>query len=208
MTNPSFFRWTGAALIGGGLLTIIVNAGITPFLPQGVPFAETAASQAFLWRQGVSAIAAALLLFGCAGLYLRQAGGTGTFGGISFAVALLGTALVLATEWTQLFDIRDLALRAPATLTALDAAPGLSLSDLGAMIALASFTLGWIALAAATFRARILTRWAAALVIAGFFAIPILQAASHSHWGAIAGNIILSAGWIRLGADVRRAAPA
>ena len=52
-------------------------------------------------------------MFGSVGLYLRQAERAGRFGAVAFAVALLGSALVLATEWVQLFDIRDLALRAP-----------------------------------------------------------------------------------------------
>jgi len=205
MPEPGFLRWTGAALACGGLLTIVINAALTPLLPHGVAFAVTAASTVYVWRQASSALAALLLLFGCTGLYLRQAGRAGRFGGVAFVAAFTGSALVLATEWTQVFDVHDLALRAPAALTAMNAAKGMSLSDAGAMIALGTFALGWIALAAATIRARVLDRRAAMLVIAGFFAIPLLHAALESVTGDIIGNAILGSGWIWLGLGVRRA---
>lgn len=186
MAPPAFLRWTGVALAAGGLLTIIINAVLTPLLPHGGDYAVSAASTAFLWRQGASAVAAALLLFGSVGVYLRQSEKSGRFAAIAFVIAFIGTALLLATEWTQVFDIRDLALRAPAALK--------EISDLGALIALGTFTIGWIALAAFTAWAAILPRKAGWLVIIGFFVIPL---------SPIAGNAILGAGWIWLGIRTR-----
>ncbi len=203
-SNHVFARWSGTALIAGGVLTLFVNAILTPLLPHHVSFALTAASQVFLWRQSASAVAAAVLLFGCVGLYLRQADRAGAFGATAFIVAFIGNALLLAAEWNEIFLVRDLALRAPAALRALDSGRGPSLYDLGAMIPLALFTLGWLALAGSTLRTGILSRHAAGLVIAGLFAIPMLSAALPRLWGAIAGNAILAAGWIWLGYDMRR----
>ena len=208
MPNRAFLRWTGVALASGGVLTFLINAGLTPFVPRGVPFAEVAASSVFLWRQSAAALAAALLLFGSVGLYLHQAERAHRFGALAFVMAFLGSALLLATEWTQVFDIRDFALRAPEALNVVNAGHGHgpSLSDLGALIALGMFTIGWIALAISTLRRRTLSRWAAGLVIAGFFSIPLLSAALPGLWGAIVGNGILGAGWLWLGYDLHKVA--
>lgn len=202
MPNRALLRWTGAALAAGGALTFLINACLTPLLPRAASFAQTAASPIFPWRQGAAAVAAALLIFGSIGLYLRQVERAGRFGAVAFVVSLLGSALLLATEWVQLFDYRDFALRAPETLTKLQAGPGPTRSDVGAMIALAAFALGWIALAVVTLRARLLSRRAALLVIAGFFATPLLQPVLPGVWGAIVGNAILGGGWCWLGYEI------
>jgi hypothetical protein len=196
-------RWTGVALACGGALTILVNIALTPLLPAHVPFAHSASSWVFLWRQGASAVAGACLLLGVVGIHLAQAGRSGRFGAVTFAVALLGSALLLATEWNEVFVITDLARRAPDALNALEGGRGLHRDDLGAMIALATFTLGWLGLALATLRAHVLPRPAAWLVIAGLCVIPLLGAA-FGRWGAIAGNAVLGTGWCWLGWGVQR----
>jgi hypothetical protein len=205
--NRTLLRWTGSALAIGGVLTFLVNACLTPLLPRATSFAQTVASPIFPWRQGMAAVAATLLIFGSLGLYLRQMERVGWFGAGAFVVSLLGSALVLATEWVQLFAVRDFALRAPEALTKLQAGPGLTLFDLGAIIAVAFFALGWIAMAVVTLRARVLSRPAALLVIAGFFAIPLLQPVMPGVWGAIVSNAILGAGWCWLGCEVSVSAP-
>lgn len=190
--------------MAGGVLTLLVNATLTPLLPQDVPFATTAASPLFLARQSLSAVAAALLLFGSMGLYLRQAERRSLFGGIAFFMACLGSALLLAWEWVDVFVLRSLALRAPEALTTLDAAKGMTPYVLGALIPLSLFSIGWIALAAWTFRGRLLPRAAAALVIAGFFITPILAGAISPIWGSAIGNAVLGSGWAWLGWGVLR----
>jgi hypothetical protein len=202
MPNSSFVRWAGAALAAGGALTLAINVGLTPFLPQHASFAATAASSVFLWRQSASALAVAFLLFGSVGMYLRQADRAGYFGGTAFVLTLLGTALVLATEWTEVFLIRDLALRVPDALRALDAGPRPSRYDLGAMIPIGTFMLGWVALAASTIRTLRTFRPAAGLLVAGLFSIPLLSAALPGIWGAVLGNVILGSGWFWLGHDL------
>jgi hypothetical protein len=195
-------RWANSALAAGGALTILVNIGLTPFVAaQGRPLTEIAVTTLFLWRQSLSAVVAALLLFGSVGLYLRQADRAGRFGALAFGTAFLGTALLLAWEWIGIFILRDLAQRAPDALRMLEEAKGLHLYDLGALIPVASFTLGWIALAASTLRVCRPLRRAAVLVIAGFFAIPLISAALGPIWGSALGNLILGSGWVLLGAQ-------
>jgi hypothetical protein len=200
LRHDKFCRWTGAALALAGLLTFLINVGLTPLLPPGAPYAETAASTVFLWRQSASSLVAVLLLFGSTGLYFRQTEQAGRFGVIAFILAFVGSALLLATEWGEVFLVRELALRAPNAVQALDAPPHPNLYDFGAIISFSFFTVGWLALAISTFRVRILSRFAAGLVIAGFFLIPLLGALGI--WGAVLGNAVLGFGLFWLSRDL------
>jgi hypothetical protein len=200
---PSFLRWTGAALATGGALTALINATLTPltFLP-GLPFDEIAASPAFLWRQCLSAVAAASLLFGTVGLYLAQDGRMRRFLALAFALAFLGSALLLAWEWVDVFVLHGLARSHPDTLRALEAEQGIGFYDLGGILAAATFALGWLAFAAATYRTTPALRRGATLVIAGFFVVPMLTVVLGPRWGGALGNLVLGAGWVLLGRGV------
>ena len=183
---------------------MVTNSVLTPLLPRGVSFAQTVASRAFAWRQGLAAACAVLLLFGTVGLYLRLSERMGKPGALAFGLAFCGSALLLGVEWSQLFDLRDFARRAPEAFDALNAKHGMSLSDIGGLIVLGVFTIGWLALAGVAIRARIVSRIAASMVIAGFFLIPILQPLLPGLLGAIVGNIVLAAGWTWLGVELWR----
>ncbi|MFD0737940.1 hypothetical protein ACFQZQ_01370 [Lysobacter koreensis] len=205
MLPQSFFRWTGLALMLAGALTLLISIALTPLVAGADrPFVETAASSAFLWRQSLSALAAALLLFGSVGLYLLQANRAGRFGAVAFAMAFVGSALLLAWEWVDIFILHDLALRAPDALRVLDEQEGLHFYDLGALIPIGLFALGWIALAVSTIRVCRPHRRAAWLLVIGFFAVPMLSAAFGPLWGGALGNAVLCSGWILLGLAVSR----
>jgi hypothetical protein len=199
--SRAFGRWTGACLVGAGLLTFLINALLTPLLPHEGVYT----SPIFLWRQSASALAAGLLMFGAIGVHLQQSRRAGAFGAVAFAVALVGSALLLAEEWNGIFLMRDLARRVPDAIVRLDAGPGLKLYDLGSLIPLTAFVGGWIALAASTIRTQALSRRAAGLVIAGFFAIPLLSALLPGVWGGVIGNAILGGGLAWLGLDLVKA---
>ena len=191
--------WAGLALAVGGLLTFLINAFLTPLLPKGSE--APAASSIFLWRQVASGVAAALLLYGSIGLYLAQARAMGTWGTLAFSFAFVGSALLLAMEWGEVFIVRTLALRSPQALRGLEGGPGLSPYDLGAMIAFGAFTLGWLAFGIATLCGGVLPRRGSWILIAGFVLIPLLGWARL--WGAIVGNAVLACGWVMLGWEVR-----
>jgi hypothetical protein len=197
-----YWRWSGIALAAGGAATFLINALLTPFLQFDASYATTAASTVFLWRQSLSALAVALLLFGSVGLYLRHADRFGRFGAAAFVPAFLGSAMLLANEWCQVFLVRDLALRAPEALETLEAAKGMSLYDAGAVIAFIVFTLGWILFSISMLLSRRYARRGPILVIAGFVVTPVLAAALPGAWGAIIGNAVLGAGWVVLGREL------
>ena len=191
-------RSAGIALMAGGVLIFLINAILSPLLPKS--FAESAASWVFLWRQSAAAVAAMLLLFGSVGMYLRQARRSGVAGSLAFGGAFVGTALLLAMEWGEIFLVRTVALRSPSTLGALEGGPSLSPYDLGAMIAFAAFTLGWLAFAILSWRMRMFSRRGPTLLIAGFFLVPMLGWAGV--WGQVVGDAVLGAGWWMLGRDL------
>lgn len=205
MLHSTFLRGCGFALIGAGVLTILINLSLTPFLPQHAALADAAASAVFPWRQGASAIAVLLLLFGCVGFYEWQADKAGWFGTAAFVVAFSGTAMTLCVEWAETFLVRDLAFTAPDALRALDARHSMGLYDIGSLIALGTFAIGWIMLAASTLRTG-RARWGAWILIAGFFLIPLLGALTHGAMLAlIVGACLPGVGWLMLGYELRRA---
>src|SRR4030095_11402985 len=143
MQRSAFVRWTGAALAAGGTLEALLNLALTPRMVNGAPFRQTASSAVFLWRQSLSALAVGLLLFGCIGLYLSQEQRDRWFGAVAFVATFVGSTLVVAWEWVDIFVLRELALRAPDALAALEDAKGINLYDLGAMIPISLYALGW-----------------------------------------------------------------
>jgi len=204
MDTSTTERSAGLALISAGVLNVLVNSVLTPLLPRGASHALTIASTVFVWRQSVASMCAVLLLFGTVGLYMRLSERSGKFGAVAFGLAFCGSALLLGEEWVQLFDIRDFARRAPDTLNKLNAAHGPSLSDVGGLIVLSIFSIGWLALAGVIIRTRVVSRMAASMVVAGFFLIPLLQPLLPGLLGAIVGNVILGCGWTWLGLGLWR----
>lgn len=192
-------------MIGGGVLTVLINVCLTPLLRQHAALAEAAASAVFPWRQGASGLAVLLILFGSVGLYQRQADRAGRFGAMAFLLAFAGTALALCVEWTETFLVSDLASVAPDALHVLDTRHGLGLYDIGTLVSLGVFALGWILLAVSSIRTGV-ARLGAWVVIAGLFLNPVLGAVTHGALPAlIVGACIPGVGWLLIGDALRRA---
>jgi hypothetical protein len=204
--GSSFVRWAGFAIAGGGILEAAINLILTPLMSPGAPLEQTAVSSVFLWRQSLSAAAVMLLLFGSVGLYLLQQRRGGLGGAVAFAMAFTGSALVLAWEWIDIVVLRELAFKAPRALRALEDAKGFNLYNLGALIPITLFTLGWLALAAWSWRVTPALRTPALLVILGIFSIPLFSAVLGPRWGGAAGNLVLGSGLFRVGMTLRRLA--
>lgn len=189
-------------MAAGGVSLIIVNAVFTPMLDIDVPFPEMMASMTYLWRLSLAALSVFLLMIGSPGLYLFQAGRFGLFGKIAFGLTFLGCAFLFAHEWGQVFFVHSMAIAAPDALQAMEDSMGMNLFDIEAMIALITFTLGWIAFSVSMLLAKVFARLGPALVIAGFFAIPLLTAATSPVWGGALGNAVLGSGFVLLGREL------
>ncbi len=193
--------WSGIAVVFGGVLMIIVNAVFTPLLPVDVPGPEVMASSVFFWRLSLAALTAFLLLVGSPGLLQYQSGRSGRFGMIAFGLAFIGSALIFAHEWAQVFFLHPLALVDPEALQAIEDVEGLNLYELEAIIVASTFAIGWIAFSASMLVAKVFARLGPALVIAGFFAVPLL-AVALGIWGQVIGTVVLGSGWILLGREL------
>ncbi|MEE8371553.1 MAG: hypothetical protein V3R73_05340 [Sphingomonadales bacterium] len=194
-------NWRGVAVASGGAFMIITNVVFSPLLPMELSGPEMMASDAFLWRLSLASLAVFLLMIGLPGLYRYQSGQTGRFGMLAFGLAFIGSAALFAHEWAQVFYVHPLALVDPEALQAVEDAEGLNLYTLEAMIAAGTFAIGWLAFSASMLMAKVFTRLGPALVIAGFFAVPLLTVALGT-WGAIMGTVVLGAGWIVLGREL------
>ena len=181
----------GIALIVAGIVQCLLSVILTPMLV----LHPGAGSGAFLAREGASAIVALLLLFGCIGVLSSQLSRDTVFQRCAFIVALSGTALLFAVEWSNVFLLHILAQAAPASATALDRS---SLTNVGYGAAAIVFAIGWIMLAASMLRANIAPRWSPIAIIAGFILIPALPGALGTS-GGIIGNIVLGVGFGALG---------
>ena len=204
-TRGRNLAWTGLALTIGGALTVLLNAALTPFLPTEGSAVETVTSGVFIWRQGLSALAALFLLAGSVGVHMRQIGSSGRLGSVSFALTFAGCALLFAAEWCQVLFVRDLALRAPETFEALESASGPSASDVGIMSALLVFSVGWLLLSVSMLRARVFARRGPVLVLAGLLASLVLGPMVPGVWGAVAGSMLVGVGWMQLGRELHAA---
>jgi hypothetical protein len=208
MGEGIFNRWLSLSLAVGGALALVVHLIVTPLVPSSEGFEVVASSSAFLWRQSLSAVVAAFILLGAAEILCRPAQGAPRWAGPAAALAMLGSAALIAQEWGEIFIVRALALAEPAALVRLDSTPGIDSYDLGAMTALVLFTAGCLALIAAALRTPGATKAGPCLVLAGFFLIPLGAALTHSVLGTIPGDAVMDAGWILWGLDRYRSARA
>ncbi len=158
MNLAKLIRTSGWTLALGGLL--LICAEIVYILYPGNPEVRgiTTASRisASFFFSG-----ALLLTVGLPGVYLRQAERAGAFGRVAFLLALAGSALMIASDWNELFADPALMLipnfdtELPVSLLA------------GYMLNYATYTLGWLLFGIATLRARVLPRPLALLLIGG-----------------------------------------
>jgi len=191
-----FNRRCGAALLIGGVLTVLLNAILTPLLlsEHSQPSAEPT-TNVFLFRQSASALVALLLIFGSLGLHLAQRTASGMFGGIAFVAAFLGGCFLFAVEFTDVFVLRTVAQASADTYAKIDKNP---LMNIAFASAAGLFAIGWVLMSISVWQTRKLSRWAALTTFAGLFLIPGLQAASGMV-GAVVGNTVFGIGLAGLG---------
>ncbi len=174
ITTSTLFRLTGLSTVVAGLCFIIVGL----FHPVN----ETASVTGATWVN--VHIAATVMgyfgIIGMAGLYARQAEKAGWMGLAGFALFSLWLALIMSFSMVEAFILPGLAAESPAFVSGFlgmfTGSP--STVDLSALpviwtISGLLYIFGPLLFGIATFRARVLPRWAGALLAAGAVLVPV-----------------------------------
>lgn len=174
MTPSILIRWAGLSALVAGLGFIIVGL----FHQVNVPSSVTTAT--WINVHIVAIVMCFFGLFGMAGLYTRQVERTGWLGLAGFVLLSLWFGLTIPFSFVEAFILPRLATNLPAFVEGfLGMFTGVTSEvDLGILPMLWSISgpvliLGLLLFGIATFRARVLPRWAGALLALGAVLVPI-----------------------------------
>lgn len=166
-------------------------------------------------RNSAKTLMSALALAGLTGLYLRQRARVGLVGLSGWLVLSAGYLLMFATTFLAAFALPSAAQVAPGWTSDVVAAAfgGKPVGDIGALSAVFAVTgicyvLGGLLVGLATFRARILARWAAVLLAVGnasTLALAVLPASFNRPMAVPTGIALIGLG-VSLWRDQRREA--
>jgi hypothetical protein len=200
ITTTTLTRAAGAAAVVGGLLYIGVQINH--------PHLGLALISSTEWkvRQAMKVLFALLALAGITGMYLRQVTRTGVLGLIGYLVLATGFLLMLSIEVIGVVVIPSIAGTSPGYVTdvlAVAVPGGHATGDIGLMVPLSQVTgVGYLAggllFGIALFRARILARWAAALLAVGAvatLAIPLLPQVNFRLFAIPTGVALIGLGY-------------
>lgn len=174
ITTSTLMRLAGVSAVLAGLCIIVMGM----FHPVNVPEAVTTAT----WvNVHIAATAMGFFgLFGMAGLYARQVEESGWLGLTGFVLLSLWFGLVMPLSFVEAFILPHLITESPAFVAGfLGMFTGVpSKVDLGILPTLWNisgpmFILGPLLFGIATFRARVLSRWAGGLLALGAVLIPV-----------------------------------
>ena len=200
ITTTTLTRAAGVAAAVGGLLYIGVQINH--------PHLDLAFISTTEWkvRQTMKVLFASLSLAGITGMYLRQVTRTGVLGLIGYLVLATGFLLMLSTEVIGVVVIPAIAGTSPGYVTdvlAVAVPGGHATGDIGLMqqlslLAGVSYLAGGLLFGIALFRARVLARWAAALLALGAvatLAIPLLPQVNFRLFAIPTGVALVGLGY-------------
>ena len=175
VTAPSVIRWAGLSAMAAGIIFVVVQ----PLHPPDVLSSVTAPRWAIV--HFFSTAMCFLALLGVTGLYARQVKEAGWLGLAGYLVFSLFWALQAPYVFAEAFILPHLTNAAPQFVRgwmAVAGGPvggGMSLGALATVYQLIGglYILGGLVFGIATFRARILSRWAAGLLIVAPLAAPV-----------------------------------
>jgi hypothetical protein len=142
------------------------------------------------------------VLLGLAGLYARQAEKAGWLGLIGFFLYSLSWVLTVPFTFAEVFILPSLATQAPGFvqgfLGAFSSSGGLQFTILAALWTIAGilYMLGGLLFGIATFRAGILSRWAAGLLAVGSVLSPAAALLPHQYEPIVAVPVGLALAWL------------
>jgi hypothetical protein len=200
ITTTTLTRAAGVAAVVGGLLYIGVQINH--------PHLDLAFISTTEWkvRQTMKVLFASLSLAGITGMYLRQVTRTGVLGLIGYLVLATGFLLMLSTEVIGVVVLPSITGTSPGYVTdvlAVAVPGGHATGDIGLMVPLSQvagvgYLAGGLLFGIALFRARILARWAAALLAVGAvatLAIPLLPQVNFRLFAIPTGVALVGLGY-------------
>jgi hypothetical protein len=177
-------RLTRAAGICAALAGLIFIAVQIKHPPMDV---HTVTTTDWLVRSTAKTVMAALALIGITGMYLRQRRQMGVLGRVGYVVFGVGYLLMLSTEIIAAFVLPGLAHSSPTyvnnvVVAAFGGHPTSSIGGMQTLFDLSGLTylVGGLLFGIALFRARVLARWAAALLAVGTVATVALKVLPES----------------------------
>jgi hypothetical protein len=177
-------RLTRAAGICAALAGLIFIAVQIKHPPMDV---HTVTTTDWLVRSTAKTVMAALALIGITGMYLRQRREMGVLGRVGYVIFGVGYLLMLSTEIIAAFVLPGLAHSSPTyvnnvVVAAFGGHPTSSIGGMQTLFDLSGLTylVGGLLFGIALFRARVLARWAAALLAVGTVATVALKVLPES----------------------------
>jgi hypothetical protein len=167
ITPTTLTRAAGLAAVAGGLLFIAVQIK-HPLL--NAPFTTTTE---YAVRETAKIFMAVFSLVGITGIYLRQVRQTGLLGLLGYLVLSVGYLTILGIQVIAVFVLPDIATSQPGYVNDMLAVAhsGHPVGDVSQFHALnniaITYIVGGVLFGIALFRAHILARWAAVLMVAG-----------------------------------------
>lgn len=208
-TTSNLIRWAGLAAMVAGICYVFVGL----FHPLNVIASVTTTRWAI-----VHLLASAMCFFGLlgmVGLYARQAEKSSWLGLAGFALFSLWLALILGITFVETFILPRLATEAPRFVEGFlgmftGSASEINLGILPTLWTLSGllYILGGLLFGIATFRARILPRWAGVLLAVGTTLGPVAALFPPEYQAKIAVPVGLALVWLGYALWSERRAPA
>jgi hypothetical protein len=181
ITTTGLTRAAGASAAVAGLIFIAVQINHPPM------DAASVATTEWVVRNSAKVAMGALALVGITGMYLRQVRKVGVVGLVGYLLLGAGYLLMFSTEVISAYVLPALVDVTPGYVNDIlaAAAGGTPVGDIGAMKTVLAVTgvgymVGGLIFGIALFRARILARWAAALLAVGTIATASLAVLPES----------------------------
>jgi len=197
ITASNVIRWSGLAAVAAG----IIFAGIQPIHPPDV--LASVSTDAWAIITPLKTVMAFLFLLGITGLYARQVNKAGWMGLVGYLLLSLCWSIQLAFIFAEAFIFPPLATPAPQFVEGLLAVVSgqpteISLGALPALFALAGglYMLGGLLFGIATFRAGILSRWAAGLLAVASTLTPLATQLPHEFQRLAGMPVGLALAWL------------
>jgi hypothetical protein len=187
ITATTLSRSAGVAAAAAGLIFIGVQINHPPLDVTTITSTEMAI------RDSLKVLMCALALVGIVGMYLRQVKQTGVLGLIGCLVLGAGYLLIMSTAVVAAFVLPAIAESSPAYVNDVLAVAtgGHATGDIGALqnvfrVQGIAYLLGGLVFGVALYRARVLARWAAALLAVGGLASAALMAMPDAFYRLLA----------------------